>query len=132
MLAPGGHRMEKGKRGYGSIDEYVASFPEEVQAKLKQLRQLIRQITPEAQERISYQMPAFYLNGNLVYFAAHAKHIGFYPTASGIARFKKELAGFHSSKGAVQFPLDEPLPLELIRKIVRFRVAENEKKKRRR
>jgi len=120
--------MDKERRQYRSIDEYTQSFPEHVQAKLKQLRLLIRQITPEAQEKISYQMPTFYLNGNLVHFAAFSKHIGFYPTSSGIANFKSELSKYKSSKGAVQFPIDEPLPLELIKRIVRFRVEENSNK----
>jgi uncharacterized protein YdhG (YjbR/CyaY superfamily) len=120
--------MDRKRRRYLSIDEYIQSFPEHVQIKLKQLRLLIRQITPEAQEKISYQMPTFYLNGNLVHFAAFSKHIGFYPTSSGIANFKSELSKYKSSKGAVQFPIDEPLPLELIKRIVRFRVEENRKK----
>lgn len=120
--------MDRKRRRYLLIDEYIQSFPEHVQIKLKQLRLLIRQITPEVQEKISYQMPTFYLNGNLVHFAAFSKHIGFYPTSSGIANFKSELSKYKSSKGAVQFPIDEPLPLELIKRIVRFRVEENRKK----
>jgi len=120
--------MDKARRRYQSIDEYIQSFPEHAQAKLKQLRSLIREIAPEAQEKISYQMPAFYLDGNLVYFAAFSRHIGFYPTSSGIANFRSELSKYKSSKGAVQFPLDEPFPVELIKRIVRFRVQENSKK----
>ncbi len=115
-----------------SIDEYIQLFPKDVQEKLKTLRNLIKETAPDAQEKISYQIPAFYLKGNLVYFAAHTRHIGFYPTASGISNFRKELAKYVSSKGAVQFPMDEPLPVALIKKIVRFRVRENlnkEKKK---
>jgi uncharacterized protein YdhG (YjbR/CyaY superfamily) len=120
--------MDKKRRRCLSIDEYIQSFPEHVQAKLKQLRALIREITPEAKEKISYQIPTFYLNGNLVHFAAYSKHIGFYPTSSGIANFKRELSKYRSSRGAVQFPIDEPLPVELIERIVRFRVQENSKK----
>jgi len=120
--------MDKARRRYQSIDEYIQSFPEHAQAKLKQLRSLIREIAPEAQEKISYQMPAFYLDGNLVYFAAFSRHIGFYPTSSGIANFRSELSKYKSSKGAVQFPIGEPLPVELIKRIVRFRVQENSKK----
>ena len=117
------------KPHYTSIDEYILSFPRDVQKKLTQLRRLIRQVAPDAEERISYQMPAFFLNGILVWFAAHAKHIGFYPKASGIARFKRELSGYKNAKGSVQFPLDEPLPAELIKRIVAFRVAENGRRK---
>jgi uncharacterized protein YdhG (YjbR/CyaY superfamily) len=111
-----------------SIDEYIRTYPKNVQKKLSELRLLIRQIAPEAIEKISYQMPAFSLNGNLVYFAAHKNHIGFYPTASGIANFKNELSKYKSSKGAIQFPIDNPLPITLITRIVKFRVNENKKK----
>jgi uncharacterized protein YdhG (YjbR/CyaY superfamily) len=124
-------RMGKNRSVPQSIDEYIRSFPEHIQAKLKQLRSLIKQIAPEATEKISYQMPAFYLNGNLVYFAAHSHHIGFYPTSSGIAHFKSELSKHKNSKGAVQFPIDEPLPIDLIKRIVKFRVKENSRKNRR-
>lgn len=108
-----------------TIDEYIAQFPEEVQAKLTQLRRLIHELAPEATEKISYQIPTFYLNGNLVHFAAYANHIGFYPTSSGIARFEAELAGYKHAKGSVQFPLDQPLPVELVTKMVAFRREEN-------
>jgi uncharacterized protein YdhG (YjbR/CyaY superfamily) len=121
--------MGKDKREYRTIDEYLESFPSSTQSKLKQLRSLIKRIAPGAQEKISYQMPTFYLNGNLVHFAAHANHIGFYPTPSGIENFKKELSRYKNSKGAVQFPLDEPLPVRIIERIVKFRVRENSKKK---
>jgi uncharacterized protein YdhG (YjbR/CyaY superfamily) len=117
------------RKGFSSIDEYIQTFPDAVQDKLQSLRRRIQQAAPEAREKISYQMPTFFLNGNLVHFAAHANHIGFYPTPSGISRFKKELSRYASSKGAVQFPLDQPLPFELIGKIVRFRVQENTTKK---
>jgi uncharacterized protein YdhG (YjbR/CyaY superfamily) len=116
------------KKGYTSIDEYIASYPEGVQKKLTQMRRLIHRAAPTATEKISYQIPTFYLNGNLVHFAAYSSHIGFYPTSSGIARFKREISKYKHSKGTVQFPLDEPLPTELIKKIVEFRVAENTKR----
>jgi uncharacterized protein YdhG (YjbR/CyaY superfamily) len=107
------------------VEEYIGSFPAGTQNLLKQLRTIIRETAPEAEEVISYKMPAFKLHGMLVYFAGYEKHIGFYPTASGIHAFKDELSHYKSSKGSVQFPLDKPLPLELIRKIVQFRVKEN-------
>ena len=113
---------------YRTIDEYIKSFPGDIQTRLKQLRALIQRAAPEAQEKISYQMPTFYLNGNLVHFAAYPKHIGFYPTPSAIVAFQKELSKYKSSKGAVQFPLDAPLPLKLIERIVKFRVKENSRK----
>ncbi len=108
-----------------TIDEYIARFPTAIQALLQQMRATIRAAAPDAQERISYQMPAFAEHGNLVYFAARNGYLGFYPTNSGIAAFQQELAGYQSTKGAVHFPIGEPLPLDLITKIVRFRVAEN-------
>jgi uncharacterized protein YdhG (YjbR/CyaY superfamily) len=108
-----------------TIDEYIAACPAEVQPLLQQIRLTIRAAAPDAQEAISYQMPTFKLHGNLVHFAAYKKHIGFYPAPSGIEAFKDELAGYASSKGAVQFPLDQPLPHDLISRIVTFRVAEN-------
>ncbi len=120
--------MEGKKDQPATIDEYIAQFPEDVQQILTRIRAVIHESAPQAVERISYQMPAFYLRGNLVYFGAHKQHIGFYPTGSGIEAFKEELAAFKWSKGAVQFPLDEPIPYELISKIVKFRVAENLKK----
>lgn len=111
-----------------TIDDYILQFPDEVQKILESLRKVIQEAAPEAKEKISYQMPTFYFYGNLVHFAAHKKHIGFYPTASGIATFKDKISAYKSSKGAVQFPLDMPLPFELISEIVTFRVAENSKK----
>ena len=116
---------------YKTIDEYISSFPEHIQEKLKEIREAIREQAPQAQEKISYRMPTFYLNGNLVHFAAHSRHIGFYPTPTGIDFFKDELAKYKSSKGAVQFSMDEPLPIGLIKKIVKFRVEENLNKKKR-
>jgi uncharacterized protein YdhG (YjbR/CyaY superfamily) len=117
--------MSDPKTTFTSIDEYIASFPEDVQVKLQQMRAAIQVAAPQAQEKISYQMPTFFLHGNLVHFAAFKKHIGFYPTPSGIASFAKELAGYQNAKGSVQFPLDQPLPLALIGEMVKFRVAEN-------
>ncbi len=111
-----------------SIDEYIAGFPGDIKKILESLRATIKAAAPGAEERISYQMPAFYLAGNLVYFAAFKNHIGFFPTSSGIAAFKRELGPYACSKGTVRFPFDKPLPLALIRRIVKFRVAENKKK----
>jgi uncharacterized protein YdhG (YjbR/CyaY superfamily) len=108
-----------------NIDEYIATFPEEVQVLLQKLRTIIREAAPDAEETISYQIPTFNLNGNLVHFAAYKKHIGFYPTSSGIERFKSELSAYKWAKGSVQFPLDKPIPFELISKIVAFRIREN-------
>ena len=107
------------------IDEYIAGFPQDVQAILEKIRATVREAAPEAKEKISYGMPAFTLNGNLVYFAAFKNHIGFYPIPSGIEQFKEELSVYKQGKGSVQFPLDEPMPYELIRKIVEVRIAEN-------
>ncbi|GEO11284.1 iron chaperone [Segetibacter aerophilus] len=107
------------------VDTYIASFPGETRKLLEQVRATIKQAAPEAEEVISYQIPAYKFHGMLVYFAAYEKHIGFYPTPSGIAAFKEELAVFKSAKGSVQFPLDKPLPLDLITEIVTFRVREN-------
>ena len=120
--------MNREQAGFGSIDDYIATFPEDVQVILQKLRATIKAAAPDAEEKISYQMPAFALNGILVYFAAYKNHIGFYPTGSGIEAFKAELAGYEGSKGTVRFPIDKPLPLALIRKIVKYRVAENLKK----
>src|SRR6476620_3046805 len=107
------------------IDSYIASFPEETQKLLKQMRTAIQKAAPDAMEKISYGMPTFFLQGNLVYFAGYKNHIGFYPTSSGITDFCKELSPYAGAKGSVQFPLDQPLPLTTISKIVKFRVSEN-------
>ncbi len=114
-----------------TTDEYIAQFPPDVRGILQNLRAVIKEAAPEATEKISYQMPTFYLNGNLVHFAAYARHIGFYPAPSGIEAFKEELSPYKGAKGSVQFPLDKPLPMDLISRIVRFRVSENIKKGRR-
>ncbi|HAM99491.1 MAG TPA: hypothetical protein DCQ26_12860 [Marinilabiliales bacterium] len=110
------------------VDTYISAFPPEVQALLEQVRATIKQNAPDAEEIISYQMPTYVYHGNLVYFAGYKNHIGFYPVPSGIEAFKKELSVYKGAKGSVQFPLNQPMPLELIAKIVRFRVAENKKK----
>jgi len=107
------------------IEKYIANFPVSTQLLLEQLRQTIRAAAPEAKEKISYQMPAFELNGILVYFAGYKNHIGFYPTGRGIEAFKHEFSTLKWSKGAVQFALDKPIPFDLVTKIVQFRVAEN-------
>ena len=120
--------MESKKDHPTTIDQYIAQFPEDVQQILVKIRALIKEITPEAVEKISYQMPGFYLNGMLVWFAGYKNHIGFYPTGSGIEAFKADISAYKCSKGAVQFPLDKPIPYELIRKMVKFRIAENQKK----
>lgn len=108
-----------------NVDEYIASFPKEVQTLLKELRSVIKAAAPNAEEVISYAMPTYKLQGNLVHFAAMKNHIGFYPAPSGISAFSKELSKYENSKGAVRFSFDEPLPLKLVEKIVRFRVKEN-------
>ncbi|MCR8847052.1 DUF1801 domain-containing protein [Rossellomorea sp. SC111] len=120
--------MEGNKKSFATIDEYIAQFPENVQEHLQSLREVIRETVPEAQEKISYQMPTFALHGNLVHFAAYKNHIGFYPTPSGINAFKDKMTGYKTAKATVQFPQDEPMPYELIQKIVKFRVAENKEK----
>lgn len=108
-----------------TIDEYIAKFPQDVQQVLEKIRQVIHETAPEASEGISYQMPAFKLNGkNLVYFAAWKNHIGFYATPSGNEAFKKELSAYKGAKGSVQFPFNEPMPYDLIKKIVKFRIQE--------
>ena len=117
--------MESREVGFRSIDEYIATFPEDIRTKLEELRATIRAAAPDAEERIAYGMPTFALRGNLVHFAAYKHHIGLYPAPSGIAEFRDELSKYASAKGSVRFPIDEPLPLELIGRIVRFRAAEN-------
>ncbi|MEQ8236008.1 MAG: DUF1801 domain-containing protein [Syntrophomonadaceae bacterium] len=117
--------MEPTKPRPRSIDEYISHFPPSIQEILQELRQTIQAAAPGSQEKISYQMPTFWLGGNLVHFAVYKHHIGFYPTPSAIEAFQEELMAYKSSKGAVQFPLGEPLPLELISRMVKFRVAEN-------
>jgi uncharacterized protein YdhG (YjbR/CyaY superfamily) len=133
MLDASEEFMRSEKVEYASIDEYVASFPDDVQKILESIRATIKAAAPDAEEKISYQLPTFTLHGILLHFGAWRNHIGLYPAPSGIREFQKELSKYVSSKGAVQFPLDQPMPLRLIREIVKFRVAENlakaEKKK---
>src|SRR6476646_1033205 len=117
--------MDEKSKGFATVEEYIASFPEATQVKLRELRAVIKAAAPEAEEKISYGMPTFFLKGNLVYYAAWKKHIGFYAIPSANAAFKDELAAYMVSKGAVQFPLDQPLPVDLISRMVKFRVAEN-------
>lgn len=107
------------------IDEYIADFPKEVQKMLQAMRSMIRKAAPEAEEAIKYAIPAFTYKGNLVFFAAFKNHIGFYPAPRGIDAFKEELSVYEGGKGTIQFPLDKPLPLALIAKIVKFRVKDN-------
>lgn len=107
------------------VDQYIATFPLETQALLEQLRSTIKKTVPDAEEVISYKMPAYKLHGILVYFAGNKHHIGFYPTPSAIEKFKEELTAYKHSKGAIQFPINKPLPFDLIAKITAFRVQEN-------
>ncbi|ADQ78901.1 Domain of unknown function DUF1801 [Paludibacter propionicigenes WB4] len=120
--------METDKIQAKNIDEYIANFPTDIQKMLDLIRQTIINNAPEASEIISYGMPAFKFHGMLVYFAAYKNHIGFYPGASGIEAFKEDIKAFKNAKGTVQFPIDKPLPLDLISKIVQFRVTENTEK----
>ena len=112
------------KKQPNTIDEYISGFPEKVQDVLHKVRETIRKSAPDAEETINYQIPTFRLKGNLVHFAAFKKHIGFYPTPSGIKQFQQELYGFETSKGSVKFPLEKPIPYDLISKITEFRVME--------
>ncbi len=122
--------MNATKKQVKTIDEYIKTFPEDVQSILEKMRQTIRRAAPEAEETISYQIPAFKLNGNLVWFAAFKNHIGLYPTPSGTEAFKKELSPYQGGKGSIRFPFKEPIPYDLVRKVVMFRRKENLEKKR--
>lgn len=124
-ITPQRRTMRTDQTAPKTIDEYIAGFPDEVQEILEKIRTTIREAAPEAQETIKYQMPTFTLEGNLVYFAAYKKHIGFYPVPTGIEAFKEELSQYKGGKGSVQFPLDKPIPYDLISRIVLFRVKEN-------
>ena len=115
---------ETSRNHFKTIDEYIAEFPKNVRDILEEIRSIIRESAPEAEEAIRYGIPTFMLNGNLVHFAAFKNHIGFYPTPSAINAFNKELSPYKLAKGTVQFPIDEPIPFDLIRKIVRYRVKE--------
>lgn len=111
-----------------SVNQYIKTFPDDVQMILQKVRQIIKKAAPDAEEVINYGIPTYKLNGNLVHFAGYKKHIGFYPTPPAIIHFKKELSAYNQAKGSVQFPLDKPVPYKLIEKIVRFRVEEITKK----
>ncbi|HVZ39276.1 MAG TPA: DUF1801 domain-containing protein [Candidatus Kapabacteria bacterium] len=108
-----------------NIDEYIAGFPKDIQKILNEIRETIREAAPGAEEAIKYQMPTFTLNGNLVHFAVFKKYIGFYPAPQGVPEFEKELAGYEGTKSSAHFPLDQPIPFGLIRKIVEYRVRRN-------
>ena len=120
--------MKATSKKFKTVKEYIAAFPKTTQILLQDLRQTIRQVVPQAEEVISYNMPAFKLNKVLVYFAAYEKHIGFYPTSSPIRVFKKELEGYKTSKGAIQFPIEKSIPKTLVKKIVAFRLKEDAEK----
>ena len=120
--------MQAPKVQYKTVDQYISVFPKHVQAMLQQMRETVQKVAPQAEEIISYNMPAFRLNGTLVYYAGNKAHIGFYPMPSAIVAFKKELAGYVTSKGAIQFPLEKKLPVTLIKNIVQFRMLENKEK----
>jgi uncharacterized protein YdhG (YjbR/CyaY superfamily) len=121
----GGDKMKAKPAAPTNIDEYIAGFPEDIQEILQKIRLTIQKAAPQAEETISYQMPTFTLQGNLVHFAAFKQHIGFYPTPTGTEKFQKELSVYKGAKGSVRFPLDQPIPYGLISKIVKFRVKEN-------
>ena len=112
-----------------AIDDYIASYPPEIQERLQAMRETIRKAAPKAEEKIGYGIPTFTLNGNLVHFGGSKNHVGFYPAPSGIKAFQKELSVYKGAKGSVQFPHDKPLPLALVTKIVKYRVKENMEKK---
>ena len=114
------------KTGHQTIDEYIAGFPRDVQAVLQKVRAAIKKAAPDADETIKYQIPTFTLNGNLVHFGGYKTHIGFYPTPNAIAKFQKELSRYEGAKGTVRFPLDKPIPYDLITRIVKFRVQESQ------
>jgi uncharacterized protein YdhG (YjbR/CyaY superfamily) len=118
--------MTPPKKGFKTTDEYIASFPQNVQAPLQQIRQAIKDTAPQAKEVISYSMPAFKQKGILVWFAAFKNHIGFFPKVSAVETFKEQLASYQTSKGTIRFPLDKPIPIGLIQEIVKFRVKEDQ------
>ena len=120
--------MSPSESGSGAVDEFIAKYPPDVQEVLQKIRAIIREVAPDAQEKIGYGIPTFTLNGNLVHYSALKNHVGFYPTPSGIEKFKKQLSKYEGAKGSVQFPLDQPIPYELIRKITEFRVKEQQAK----
>ena len=122
---PKGNSVKTDETTPQDIDEYIASFPKDIQEILEKIRITIRKAAPDAEETIKYQLPTFTLKGNLVHFGAFKKHIGFYPTPTGTEEFKNELSVYEGAKGSVRFPLDKPIPFDLISKIVEFRVKEN-------
>lgn len=113
-------------RKFKTVDEYIGAFPADIQIKLKEIRKLIREAAPKADEMISYNMPGYKQNGMLVYFAANKAHLGFYPATTKLDEFGKELSKFNGTKGSIHFPYDAPLPAKLISRIVKFRIKENE------
>ncbi len=117
--------MPKPMKNFKTIDEYIATFPKDVQVILEEFRQAVKEAAPEAEETISYKMPAFKQNGILVWFAAFKNHIGFFPKVSAIEAFKDELSSYELSKGTIRFPLDKPIPYDLVNRIVQFRVKKN-------
>jgi uncharacterized protein YdhG (YjbR/CyaY superfamily) len=120
--------MNNKKTSIGTVDKYIEQFPKEVQKTLRKIRAVIKRAAPNSTERISYQMPTYTMNRNLVHFAGYKKHIGFYPTPSGISAFRKQLALYEGAKGTVRFPIDRPIPFDLIARIVRYRVEEDKGK----
>ncbi len=117
--------MKTNRAAAKNIDDYIAGFPDEVQKILEKIRKTIKNAAPTAEEAIKYQIPTFTLEGNLVHFGAYQKHIGFYPAPAGIAEFKKELSKYEGGKGTIRFPLDKPIPYDLITRIVKFRMKKN-------
>jgi uncharacterized protein YdhG (YjbR/CyaY superfamily) len=120
--------MQATKVKYKTVDQYISDFPRHTQTQLQELRSIIKKAAPQAEEVISYNMPAFRSDGVLVYYAGNKAHIGFYPLPSAIIAFKKELESYVTSKGAIQFPLDKKLPVTLVKNIVKFRLLENKEK----
>ena len=113
---------------YNTVDEYINSFDKDKKALLNQIRSIVKESFDNLEETISYGMPAYKLNGILFYFAAFKDHIGFFPTSAGVTKFKKELVNYKTSKGTIQFPIDKPLPISLIKRIIKFRIKEDSKK----
>ncbi len=123
------HKINMGlSGGIQTIDEYISGYPQPVQKRLSKIRSIVNETAPDASEKISYGMPAFTLNGMLLYFAAHTRHIGLYPFTTAIEAFRDELRGYKTARGSIQFPYDQPLPVKLISQIVNFRVYENRMK----
>lgn len=111
-----------------TIDDYISAFPDEVQHVLQEFRKIVNDVAPDAEEKISYGIPTLFLNGNLVHFGGYKNHIGFYPGPGGITEFKDQLSGYELSKGTIKFPLNKPLPVEIISRITAYRAIENRKK----